>query len=151
MDNKGKNTDSKDKKNTDLDHHADKADKKRKKINNIHLDDHEKEKYAYLNFSKDPERKKRYKAFKDSKIDSSKIKRYLSSAHNVTAGDLTALILAAVSKIYLGELVEEARAIMTHRDEIGPIQPMHLKLAYQKLVDQGKMQFYNVNMKKLFA
>jgi hypothetical protein len=105
----------------EMEHLAEKADNKKRKINNIHLDDHEKEKYAYLSFSKDPEKKKRYKAFKDCKIDSSKIKRYLSSTHNVGAGDLTALILAAVSKIYLGELVEEARAIMSLQGNDGAI------------------------------
>lgn len=136
---------------TENDPHLENHDKKSKKLSKIHLADNEKEKYAYLNFSKDPEKKKRYKAFKDSKIDSSKVKKYLSTVHNVTAGDMTSLILAAVSKIYLGELVEEARAIMTQRDELGAIQPIHLKLAYQKLVNEGKMQFYNVNLKKLFS
>jgi transcription initiation factor TFIID subunit 11 len=114
----------------DMEHMEDPDNPSKKKINNIHLDDHEKEKYAYMMFSKDPEKKAQYKAFKDCKIDSSKIKRYLSSSHNVVAGDLTALILAAVSKIYLGELIEEARSLMTENDEVGPIQPLHLKLAY---------------------
>jgi hypothetical protein len=34
---------------------------RKKKIENIHLDDHEKEKYAHLMFSKDPQKKDRYK------------------------------------------------------------------------------------------
>jgi hypothetical protein len=59
------------------------------------------------------------------------------------------LILAAVSKIYLGELVEEARAIMTNRGEIGSIKPLHLRLAFNKLKDSGKLDFGSVNLPKL--
>jgi len=55
-----------------------------------------------------------------------------------------------VSKIYLGELIEEARAIMTNRGEIGNIQPEHLRLAFHKLKDEGKLDFEPMKVKRIF-
>ena len=65
--------------------------------------------------------------------------------------DFTALIFASVSKIYLGELVEEARSIMTKRNEFGPIKPLHLRLAFTKLRNEGKLEFHSIDLKKLLG
>lgn len=66
-------------------------------------------------------------------------------------GDFTALILAGVAKIYAGELVEEARALMTMGGEVGPIEPVHLKMAFNKLQQQGKLDFHSINLAKLLS
>lgn len=79
------------------------------------------------------------------------MKKFVSNQSGVTMGDFTALILAGVAKVYTGELVEEARAIMTARGEFGPIQPVHLKMAYNKLQHQGKLDFHSIDLRKLLG
>ena len=51
----------------------------------------------------------------------------------------------------MGELVEEARAIMSTRNEIGDIQPEHLRQAFHKLKASGKLDFESMNLKKVFS
>ena len=111
----------------------DEDNKKNKIINSINLDDPDKDKYSSMLFSKNDSIKDRQRAVRDSKIDNSKIKRFITQNYNIPMSDFYPLILAVVSKVYIGELIEEARAIMTQRGEIGNIKPEHLRLAFNEL------------------
>jgi hypothetical protein len=42
------------------------------------------------------------------------------------------LVMAGMSKVFVGELTEEARRIMEKNGETGPIQPRHLREAHRK-------------------
>ena len=48
-----------------------------------------------------------------------------------------AIVLAAVSKIFVGELVESARERMTEAGETGPITTTHLRLAHRQAQRSG--------------
>lgn len=79
------------------------------------------------------------------------MKRFVSNHNGVAMGDFTALILAGVAKIYAGEIVEEAKAIMSLKGESGPVKTHHLKLAKRELERQGKLDFYNIKLDKLLG
>ena len=111
----------------------DEDNKKNKIINSINLDDPDKDKYSSILFNQNDSIKERQRAVRDSKIDNSKIKRFITQNYNIPMSDFFPLILAVVSKVYIGELIEEARAIMTQRGEIGNIKPEHLRLAFNEL------------------
>ena len=50
-----------------------------------------------------------------------------------------AIVLAAVSKMFVGELVENARERMTAAGETGPIQPSHLRQAHRQAQRDGTL------------
>lgn len=49
----------------------------------------------------------------------------------------SAIILASIAKMFVGEMVEISRAQMTSAGETGPLQPHHLRRAYSKLQEKG--------------
>ena len=51
--------------------------------------------------------------------------------------DKVVIALAGVSKVFVGELVEEARRIAEERNEHGPLAPTHIQEAYQSLNNKG--------------
>ena len=83
------------------------------------LEDNDKTKYAYLKFRQNEMTLKRYQASRDSKIEYTKIQKFISTNYNYNATELTSTIIASICKIYLGELVEEAREIMTQKGKEG--------------------------------
>ena len=46
---------------------------------------------------------------------------------------------ASLAKTLVGELVESAKQEMTANDQSGPIQPYHLRQAYQRAQDCGSV------------
>ena len=59
------------------------------------------------------------------------------------------MIIAATAKIFLAELIEESRALMAEEED--NIRPEHLELAFMKLNAQGKLDFREPDLKRLFS
>ena len=53
-----------------------------------------------------------------------------------------------IAKLYLAELIEEARAYMIAEEE--NIRPEHLEMAFLKLNNKGKINFNEMDLKGLF-
>jgi transcription initiation factor TFIID subunit 11 len=51
--------------------------------------------------------------------------------------DKIVIALAGVTKVFVGELIEEARRIAEERQERGPLAPTHIQEAYQILNSKG--------------
>ena len=51
----------------------------------------------------------------------------------ISVGHSCKSILATASKVYAGELVEEARKIMDRNGERGAVDPKHLREAYSRI------------------
>jgi transcription initiation factor TFIID subunit 11 len=47
-----------------------------------------------------------------------------------------AQIIAGFSKVFVGEIIEKARAVQTRRGETGPLSPDHLREAYIAYQDE---------------
>jgi len=47
------------------------------------------------------------------------------------------ILVGGAAKMFAGELVETARAIMLERNETGSIQPRHVREAYRRMKRQG--------------
>lgn len=62
-----------------------------------------------------------YKAFRNTKIDAQRMKNFVSNWFEVSLSDVGATIVATATKIFIGEVVEEARRIKTKLKQNGPI------------------------------
>mmetsp|Transcript_14949 Transcript_14949/g.25681 ORF Transcript_14949/g.25681 Transcript_14949/m.25681 type:complete len:168 (-) Transcript_14949:277-780(-) len=79
----------------------------------------------------------RYDAYRQSKLPRTAVKRQMQSAGVSSVNDTCAAVMAGITKVFVGELVELARAIEFEWAESGPIQPKHLHEAYRRLRAQG--------------
>ena len=114
------------------------------------LEDNDKTKYAYLKFRQNEMTLKRYQASRDSKIEYTKVQKFISTNYNFNASELTSTIIASICKIYLGELVEEAREMMTQKGKEGNQTPQYLNLAYSKLSRKKKLGVFKNEVNKMF-
>ena len=83
-----------------------------------------------------PEQLERFEHWKRSHFPRAPMKRLMKEVLGTTS-DTGAIVLAAVSKMFVGELVESAREQMTAAGETGPIQPSHLRQAHRRAQRAG--------------
>ena len=60
-----------------------------------------------------------------------------SSARKVTKP--AAIVVAGLTKLFVGDVVERARLIMEKRREKGPLCPRHLREAFRQLEQTGQL------------
>jgi transcription initiation factor TFIID subunit 11 len=103
----------------------------------------ERERTAKLLQKFTPEQLRRYEAFKRSKFQFSAIKKVMAHAANVPTNQAMQIVMAGITKLYVGDLVENSKLIMQEWGDTGPIQPKHLKEAYRRLQEkeQTKLNF----------
>ena len=106
--------------------------------NTLELEDVQLGKRASDTLSKDPELNARYTSFKESKVDSNKLKKFIFNKYDLTISDVSSTIIAAMCKIFVGELVEEARERMTKDEKGGAITTEYLTLAHNEVAKQFK-------------
>ncbi|MCO5594872.1 hypothetical protein L7F22_048907 [Adiantum nelumboides] len=49
------------------------------------------------------------------------------------------IVMSGIAKMFVGELVETGRRVMTERKETGPTRPCHIREAYRRLKLKGKV------------
>ena len=86
------------------------------------------------------EQKTRYDLVKNTHIDSALLRQVLQPSFQSHISSTSASILSALSKAYIGEIMETARDIMNENEENGHILPVHLRLAHQKLQNEKKKE-----------
>lgn len=106
--------------------------------NTLELEDVQLSKRAFDTLSKDPDVNARYTSFKESKVDPNKLKKFIFNKYDLTISDVSSTIIAAMCKIFVGELIEEARETMSNDQKAGPITPEHLVLAQKEITKQFK-------------
>ena len=106
--------------------------------NTLELEDIQLSKRAFDTLSKDPEVNSRYTSFKESKVDPNKLKKFIFNKYDLTISDVSSTIIAAMCKIFVGEVVEEAREMMSKDEKGGPITPEYLALAHKEVTKQFK-------------
>lgn len=82
----------------------------------------------------------RYEAFRRSSLKRP-MRQLVKVVTNSSANPNDKLMIAvsSVAKSFVGDLVETARLVATQRGDEGPLQPLHIHVAYQQLKDQGKV------------
>ncbi|GBG26301.1 Transcription initiation factor TFIID subunit 11 [Hondaea fermentalgiana] len=82
----------------------------------------------------------RYEAFRRSHFDKNKVKKLIQRVAGVdTVSNEMAVALGGIAKIFAGELIELARQDMN--DFKGAIHPLHIRNAYRKLRQAGKIPY----------
>lgn len=86
----------------------------------------------------------RYEMMRCSKFNSASMKGLLASAANVMPASIDKAILftvGGVAKIFVGEIVDNARLVRREwgDDEKEPLQPRHVREAYRRMLNMGKM------------
>ncbi|KAL9240390.1 hypothetical protein vseg_014615 [Gypsophila vaccaria] len=86
------------------------------------------------------EQMSRYEAFRRAGFQKSNMKRLLVS---ITGSQKISvpmtIVVSGIAKMFVGELVETARTVMSERRESGPIRPCHMREAYRRLKVEGKV------------
>jgi len=85
-----------------------------------------------------PEQLDRFEHWKRSKFPRAAIRRLQTDILG-SSTENSAILLAAVAKMFAGDLVEAAREQMTAAGETGPIQPTHLRQAHRRALRSGSL------------
>ncbi|XP_076913828.1 transcription initiation factor TFIID subunit 11-like [Bidens hawaiensis] len=86
------------------------------------------------------EQMSRYESFRRSGFQKANMKRLLASITGSAKISLPmTIVVSGIAKIFVGELVETAKTVMTERKEMGPIRPCHVREAYRRLKLEGKI------------
>ena len=52
-----------------------------------------------------------------------------------------AVVMSGISKVFVGEIVETARTVMEEWKESGALKPRHIREAYRRLKQSGKIPY----------
>lgn len=86
------------------------------------------------------EQMSRYESFRRSGFQKSNMKRLLASITGSAKISIPmTIVVSGIAKLFVGELVEAARIVMSERNESGPIRPCHMREAYRRLKLEGKV------------
>lgn len=86
-----------------------------------------------------PEQMSRYECYRRSGFQRSTMKRFLQTVAGSVVTVHMAIVMSGITKIFVGELVETARVVMSERGDRGPIRPSHMRESYRRLKQQGKV------------
>jgi len=92
-----------------------------------------------------PEQMSRYESYRRSGFQKATVKRLCSSVTGTVVSPQMPIVVGGIAKIFVGELVERARIVMSERQDKGPIRPTHIREAFRRLKRDGK---YPVQEKK---
>ena len=82
-----------------------------------------------------PKIEERYKNFKKSIIKEEKLKKYIYNLYNISISKDSSLIMSVICKIFVGEIVEKARELMSLNGLSGSITPKYYKIAYGCVIE----------------
>lgn len=86
------------------------------------------------------EQMSRYESFRRAGFQKSNMKRLLASITGTQKISVPmTIVVSGIAKMFVGELVETARIVMTERKESGPVRPCHIREAYRRLKLEGKV------------
>jgi hypothetical protein len=112
------------------------------------LEDKRKFIHAHQKFSVQEESFRRYLASRHCRIEPAKIQKFVAGNYGLSASDITSTLIASICKIYLAELIEEARLEMTKRSRVGRLTPKYLNLAHTKLTASKNSPLFTKNSHK---
>ncbi|TFK51575.1 TAFII28-domain-containing protein [Heliocybe sulcata] len=78
-----------------------------------------------------PEQYDRFEAYRRHALPKQAVRKVVQQALGQQVSQPIAQIIAGFSKVFVGEVVEKARAVQSRRGENGPLSPDHLREAYR--------------------
>ncbi|TFL05316.1 TAFII28-domain-containing protein [Pterulicium gracile] len=100
-----------------------------------------------------PEQYDRFEAYRRSTLPKQAVRKVIQQGLGQQVSMPVAQVVAGVAKVFVGEMVERARAVQTRRRETGPLSPDHLREAYRMYQEEfGRVGVaQRVRGKKLFV
>ena len=75
----------------------------------------------------------RYAAFRRSKLEKRNLRRLVATATGKVMNGDALIIMAGVSKMHIGEVVEKARELAEKRGNYGPLLPQDIRAAFAEV------------------
>ncbi|KAG6550663.1 hypothetical protein Mapa_007760 [Marchantia paleacea] len=85
------------------------------------------------------EQMSRYECYRRSGFQRANMRRILGFVAGSPISIPMTIVMSGISKMFVGELVEVGRIVMTERGDVGPIRPCHIREAYRRLKLEGKV------------
>ncbi|TFK25908.1 TAFII28-domain-containing protein [Coprinopsis marcescibilis] len=83
-----------------------------------------------------PDQYDRFEAYRRHTLNKQAVRKVIQQTLGVQVSQPVAQIIAGVSKVFVGEIVEKAREVQARRGETGPLSPDHLREAYRLYQDE---------------
>ncbi|KAG8925489.1 hypothetical protein FRC02_009629 [Tulasnella sp. 418] len=83
-----------------------------------------------------PEQHDRYDQYRRSAINKNTVRKFINHTLGTNPSMNVAQVVAGFSKVFVGEMVERARAIQALKGDTGPLAPDHLREAYRKYLQE---------------
>ncbi|KAF7297923.1 TAFII28 domain-containing protein [Mycena chlorophos] len=78
-----------------------------------------------------PEQYERFEAYRRHALPKQAVRKVIQQTVGMQVSPPVAQIVAGFAKVFVGEMVEKARAVQERRGETGPLTPDHLREAYR--------------------
>ncbi|GBG61603.1 hypothetical protein CBR_g22400 [Chara braunii] len=86
-----------------------------------------------------PDQMSRYECYRRSGFHRANMKRLIQNVAGCAVSVPMTIVMSGIAKLFVGDLVETARIVMNERRETGPIRPCHMREAYRRLKNEGKV------------
>ena len=88
-----------------------------------------------------PDQQRRYEAYRRSRLHPADVKQLMSAEMGASRKitEPASIVVAGLTKLFVGDIVERARVIMEMRKDTGPICPQHLREAYRQLQQASQL------------
>lgn len=83
-----------------------------------------------------PEQYDRYEAYRRNALPKQAVRRVVQQTLGQQVSTPVAQVIAGFGKVFVGEIVEKARAVQQRRGERGPLSPDHLREAYREYQEE---------------
>lgn len=87
------------------------------------------------------EQMERFEKFRSSSLAKAQVKKLMARAIGGAVTDNMLIVMSGVTKVWVGELVEEAVCVRRERGDEGPLAPPHLREAHRRLRARGKVPY----------